>query len=59
MDYALIHERTENDHDIYARYELGDAKTQNNKIDEIRIRSAEKAIAGDWAEQGVEGHGTG
>jgi len=59
MDFALIHERTENDHDIYARYRLSDAKTQLHKIDEIEIKSAEKAIAGDWAEQGVEGHGTG
>ena len=37
MDFALIYERTENDHDIYARYELSDAKTQLHKIDEIRI----------------------
>ena len=59
MDFALIYERTENDHDIYARYRLSDAKNQLHKIDEIRIKSAEKAIAGDWAEQGVEGHGTG
>ena len=37
MDFALIYERTENDHDIYARYELSDVKTQLHKIDEIRI----------------------
>jgi len=38
MDYALIYERTEkNGQQVYYRYALSDAKTQQNKIDEIRI----------------------